>query len=67
MSPTMSTCTPVSECFESIVPKSDNQIDCGPLPSPPSPSSSTLSRTSVEPYNGACSGYTRGIYPLDES
>ena len=44
MSPTMSTCTPVSECFESIVPKSDNQIDCGPLPSPPSPFSSTLSQ-----------------------
>ncbi|XBH74466.1 hypothetical protein VPH35_101410 [Triticum aestivum] len=33
---------PISECFESIVPESDNQIDHDPLPSPPSPSSSTL-------------------------
>ncbi|XBI32656.1 hypothetical protein VPH35_056079 [Triticum aestivum] len=39
MSPTMSTSNPVSECFESIVPKSENQIDHDPLPSP---SSSTL-------------------------
>ena len=43
MSPTMSASNPVSECFESIVPESDNQIDHDPLPSPPSPSSSTLS------------------------
>ena len=43
MSPTMSASNPVSECFESIVPESDNQIDHDPLPSPPSPSSSTFS------------------------
>ncbi|XP_037404224.1 uncharacterized protein LOC119267026 isoform X3 [Triticum dicoccoides] len=39
MSPTMSASNPVSECFESIVPESENQIDHDPLPSP---SSSTL-------------------------
>ena len=43
MSPTMSTSTPVFECFESIVPESDNQIDRDPLPSLSSPSSSTIS------------------------
>jgi hypothetical protein len=43
MSQTMSTSTPVSECFESIVPEPDNQIDRDPLQSPPSPSSLTLS------------------------
>uniref|UniRef100_A0A453SPE9 Uncharacterized protein n=1 Tax=Aegilops tauschii subsp. strangulata TaxID=200361 RepID=A0A453SPE9_AEGTS len=42
ISPTMSASNPVSECFESIVPESDNQIDHEPLQSPPSPSSSTL-------------------------
>ncbi|XBH83603.1 uncharacterized protein LOC119295207 isoform X1 [Triticum dicoccoides] len=42
MSPTMSASNQVSECFESIVPESDNQIDHEPLQSPPSPSSSTL-------------------------
>ncbi|XP_037471494.1 uncharacterized protein LOC119345573 [Triticum dicoccoides] len=39
MSPTMSASNLVSECFESIVPESENQIDHDPLPSP---SSSTL-------------------------
>ena len=43
MSPTMSASTPISECFESIVPELDDQIDNDPLPSTPSPSSSTLS------------------------
>ncbi|XP_044355669.1 uncharacterized protein [Triticum aestivum] len=43
MSLTMSASTPISKCFESIVPELDNQIDHDPLPSPPSPSSSTLS------------------------
>ncbi|XP_048556332.1 uncharacterized protein LOC125537081 [Triticum urartu] len=41
MSPTISASTPISECFESIVLESDNQIDHDQLPSPPSPSSST--------------------------
>ncbi|KAE8802748.1 hypothetical protein D1007_21580 [Hordeum vulgare] len=43
MSPTMSASSPNFECFESIVPESDIQIDRDPLASPPSPSSSTLS------------------------
>ncbi|VAH05333.1 unnamed protein product [Triticum turgidum subsp. durum] len=33
----------ISECFESIVPEPDNQIDRDPLQSPPSPSNLTLS------------------------
>ena len=43
MSPTMKTSSPGSECFESIVPVSDNQMNHDTLPSPPSPSSSTIS------------------------
>ncbi|KAM3365881.1 hypothetical protein ACQJBY_015472 [Aegilops geniculata] len=43
MSPSILASTPISECFESIVLESDNKIDRDPLPSPPSPSSSTLS------------------------
>ncbi|KAI5008945.1 hypothetical protein ZWY2020_009993 [Hordeum vulgare] len=43
MSPTMLASSPNSECFESSVSESDNQIDRDPLPSPPSPSNSTLS------------------------
>uniref|UniRef100_A0A8R7TGV3 Uncharacterized protein n=2 Tax=Triticum urartu TaxID=4572 RepID=A0A8R7TGV3_TRIUA len=35
MSPTISASTPISECFESIVLESDNQIDHDQLPSPP--------------------------------
>ncbi|XP_037437780.1 uncharacterized protein LOC119305338 [Triticum dicoccoides] len=43
MSPTMKTSSPGSECFESIVPESDDQMNHDTLPSPPSPSSSTIS------------------------
>ena len=43
MSPTISASTPISECFESIVLESNIQIDHDPLPSTPSPSSSTFS------------------------
>ncbi|KAI4964798.1 hypothetical protein ZWY2020_059543 [Hordeum vulgare] len=39
----MSTSTSLSDCFESIVPESDIQIDHDPLPSTPAPSSYTLS------------------------
>ncbi|XP_044410564.1 uncharacterized protein [Triticum aestivum] len=42
MSPTMKTSSPGSECFESIVPESDNQMNHDTLPSP-SPSRSTIS------------------------
>ena len=34
MSPTMKTSSPGSECFESIVPESDNQMNHDTLPSP---------------------------------
>ncbi|XP_044962106.1 ubiquitin-like-specific protease 1 isoform X2 [Hordeum vulgare subsp. vulgare] len=43
ISATMFASSPDSESFESIVRESDNQMDRDPLPSPPSPSSSTLS------------------------
>ncbi|KAM3198144.1 hypothetical protein ACQJBY_073327 [Aegilops geniculata] len=43
MSPTMKTSSPGPECFESIVPESDNQMNHDTLPSPPSPSSWTIS------------------------
>ncbi|KAE8774606.1 hypothetical protein D1007_52979 [Hordeum vulgare] len=39
----MSTSTPLSDCLESIMPESDILIDHDPLPSTPTPSSSTLS------------------------
>ncbi|KAE8801749.1 hypothetical protein D1007_22537 [Hordeum vulgare] len=39
----MLTSTPLSDCFESIVPESDIHIDHDPLPSTLAPSSSTLS------------------------
>ena len=47
VSPTMKTSSPGSECFESIVPVSDNQMNHDTLPSPPSPSSSTISHVSL--------------------
>ncbi|XP_048536271.1 uncharacterized protein LOC125514943 [Triticum urartu] len=46
MSPTMKTSSPCSECFESIMLESDNQMNHDTLPSPPSPSSSTISHVS---------------------